>query len=281
MSVRLPSEDDPDTPGQDADLLDQPDRGEPTEDGEVELMVSRWRTTPPASPTDARLLEAVTATVAAPRDRRRFPKLTAAVAASALLAVGGITAAAAHAGPDSPLWPITQLVFGDLAESRTAAQSADDTLREARTAAHDGDAAEAARLLARADDLTNRVAEPTVANRLREAIADLRHLLDRDAEPMSRSDAEGASRTPSSAGSDSRPATADSPEPDPRSQEPSIPSGQGSLTTSPSPESPGETPQISLPPETAPPSETTEPDLSTPSSSPSALPDSSQPPTSK
>jgi hypothetical protein len=275
VSVRLPSEDDPEDAGIPEDDGDRREHGA---DLEVEHMLTRWRGTLPAGPTDARLLAAVTATVAVPRERRRFPKLTAGVAAGVFLTVGSITAAAAQAGPDSPLWPITQLVFGDLAESRTVTQTAEDTLRDAKAAAERGDAAEAARLLAKADELTERITEPAAAGRVRDAIAALRDVIERGAGTTSRSDVDGRSATPTPTG-DRPPAdatTPDSPKPDPRG--PDAPPSERPGSSSPVTESPGDLPQISLPPETSTPSDpssTPDPSASVP---PSDLPTSEQAP---
>lgn len=199
MSVRLPFGG---ARRDDDELLDRLGRGEPVDDGEVERMLSSWRTSmPTAGPTDERLLDAVTATVARPPRRRgRMRKVTAGVAAAALITGGALTAVAAQAGPNSPLWPVTELVFGGLAESRAAFESADHALRDARTALDQGRIPEATRLLARADQLAARVAEPAAADRIRDDIAALRAQLERTAPGApSRADAtqESTTATPS------------------------------------------------------------------------------------
>lgn len=182
MSVRLPSGGDR---RDDDELLDRVGRGEPVYGGDVERMLSSWRASMPAAgPADERLLDAVSAAVARPRraHRHRKTKVTAGLVATALIVGGGVAAAAAQAGPGSPLWPVTELVFGGLAESRAALDSADDTLRAAKTAAEQGRIPEANRLLAEADELAEKVAEPAAADRLRDDIATVRERL-RDVGP--------------------------------------------------------------------------------------------------
>jgi hypothetical protein len=180
VSVRLPSGG---GRGDDDELLDRLGRGEPVEGGDVERMLSTWRASMPiAGPTDDRLLSAVTAAVTRPRrTNRRLSRTVATATAAAVLVGGTVTVVAAQAGPDSPLWPVTELVFGGLAESRAAQAQADDTLQQARTAVDEGRVLEATRLLAQADELADKVDEPGAADRIRAAIADLRAQLDRDA----------------------------------------------------------------------------------------------------
>lgn len=176
MSVRMP-------PGSgrrdDDELLDRLGRGEPVDGGEVERLLYHWRSSlPTASATDDRLLDAVTTAIARPTTGHgRLRKVTAGAAVAALLAAGGVTAAASQAGPDSPLWPVTELVFGGVAESRAAVARADGALRDARTAADEGRIPEATRLLAHADQLADKVDEPTAADRIRDDVAAIRERL--------------------------------------------------------------------------------------------------------
>lgn len=174
MSVRLP----PGDPRRDDELFDRLGRGEPVDGGEVERLLFHWRSAmPSAGPTDERLLDAVTAAVARPsRDRGRWRRAGATVAAALVVTCGGLTAVAAQAGPDSPLWPVTELVFGGIAESRVALERADGALRDARTAVDQGRIPDATRLLAHADHLADKVDEPT-AERIREDVAELRERL--------------------------------------------------------------------------------------------------------
>jgi hypothetical protein len=189
VSVRLPSGGER---RDDDEMLDRISRGEPAEDGDVERMLFTWRASmPSAGPTDDRLLDAVTAAVARPRrDHLRWRGAVAAVAAVAVLTGGALTAVAAQAGPTSPLWPVTELVFGSIAESRVALDRCDNTLDDAKVAADEGRVSEATRLLDHADALADKVDEPGAAGRIRDAIADLRAQLARDAvRTPSRSDA--------------------------------------------------------------------------------------------
>jgi hypothetical protein len=190
VSLRI-SDDEHDRPvdltalAEDDRLLDQLGRGERPDsaDGhDVNVLLSDWRASLPApDPADDRLLAA---SVAALRRPHRAARRTLVVAASALVALGGMTAAAENAGPGSLLWPITQLVYGDLAESRTVAQDASDTVAAARVAIGSGDYDRAARLLAQAATLTDRIAEPEVAADLRTRIATTRDLLPTPTEPL-------------------------------------------------------------------------------------------------
>ncbi|MPZ86055.1 MAG: hypothetical protein GEV28_39080 [Actinophytocola sp.] len=177
----------------DDQLLDQLGRGAPA-DGDVEEMLAGWRAgLPDAGPTDRHLLDAVTATVTGRRaarrrrehasrrrgapNRRRTARVSSSAAAAVLIAGGTVTVAAAHAGPDSPLWPVTRAVYGDLAESRVARDGAIQAVSDARTEAGRGHYPEAERLLAVADSLVVKVHEPADARRLRLDIATVRDLL--------------------------------------------------------------------------------------------------------
>lgn len=163
-------------------LLDRLGHGERAE-GDVEELLAGWRAgLPAAARTDPRLLAACTAAVTG-KQRRRTPRrgrtarasLTA--AAVALIAGGTVTVAAAHADPDSPLWPVTRVVYGDLAESRVARDGASNAVSEARAEAGQGHYPEAERLLDVADSLVAKVHEPADAQRLRQDIATVRGLL--------------------------------------------------------------------------------------------------------
>jgi len=159
-------------------LLDRLGRGEPGDPAgdDVEAMLAGWRRSMPvAGPPDAHLLAAVTA--AAPRPARRMVRASLGAAASVLLVCGGVAVAAAYAEPDSPLWPVTRLVYGNVAESRLALDGANHAVSDARTAAGQGRYPEAARLLATADALADKVDEPGAAQRLRGDIAAVRDLL--------------------------------------------------------------------------------------------------------
>lgn len=176
----------------DDQLLDRLGRNEPfdgydgahrddyLDDGGVEAMLATWRATlPAAGPPDERLVAAV-ATAVAPKPVRRVRRLVRAslgVAASIGLLGGGLTVAAAYAGPNSPLWPVTQLVYRELAESRAAVAGASQAVSDARSAAGQHRYADAARLLAKADALVGKVDEPDDVRLLQADIAKVRGLL--------------------------------------------------------------------------------------------------------
>jgi hypothetical protein len=157
-------------------LLDRVGRGAPASGDDVEAMLGAWRQTLPAGgqPDDA-LLAAVTRPPARPK--RRIARASLGVAASVALLTGGITVAAAYAGPHSPLWPVTRVVYGGVAASRLALDGANQAVSDARTAARQHDFPEAARLLATADQLADQVTEPSAEQQLRTDIAGVRNLL--------------------------------------------------------------------------------------------------------
>jgi hypothetical protein len=159
-------------------LLDQLGRGErPDGSDAVEALLSDWRATlPEPDPTNDPL--------AAGRRPGPAARWSLVAAGTALIAFGGVTAAAEHAGPGSPLWPITRLVYGDAAESRTAAQDVTDAVAEARVAIGNGEFDRAARLLAHAATRADRIDDPKVAAELRTRIATVRGLIPTAANPL-------------------------------------------------------------------------------------------------
>ncbi len=157
-------------------LLDRVGRGAPADGDEAEAMLAAWRQTLPVpGPPGDTLLAAVTAPPARPK--RRVARTSLGIAASVALVTGGITVAAAYAGPSSPLWPVTRFVYSGAAESRLALDSADQAVSDARTAARQRRFPEAARLLATADRLADKVTEPGPEHQLRTDIAGVRDLL--------------------------------------------------------------------------------------------------------
>ncbi|HWM03124.1 MAG TPA: hypothetical protein VNP92_12405, partial [Actinophytocola sp.] len=174
-------------------LLDRLGQGEPTDlfgsqhplaDDAVEAMLASWRATlPAADPPDQRLVDAVVAAVAPTpvRKGRRLVRASLGAAATVALLGGGVAVAAAYAGPDSPLWPVTQLVYTDVAESRAAQHGASRAVTDARTAADQHRYTDAAKLLAEADLLVDKVDEPGEAGRIRADIATVRDRLPADA----------------------------------------------------------------------------------------------------
>lgn len=154
-------------------LLDRLGRGElPAghEDDAVETL-SRWRATLPDPDTpDEPLLAAALTTVRRSRRAARWARGSLAAATAAVLACGGVTAAAQDAAPGSPLWPVTELVYPDRAASRAAADAVD----QARAAMGEGRYEAAAQLLDQASSWTRRVDGTGEGDRLRTDIAELR-----------------------------------------------------------------------------------------------------------
>ncbi|HEX6970182.1 MAG TPA: hypothetical protein VF174_15410 [Micromonosporaceae bacterium] len=168
-------------------LLDALGRGEPASDGdEVARLLAAWR---------ADLVGDTTGDVEKPppaarrarsrppgrRDRigtgRRSHRILLA-AAGLLVALGGmLTAAAGSAGPDSPLWPITRLVYEERAESRLAQRDARVIIERARQAVAEGRYTDAEHLLDDAAELIGRVRDPQTADRLLAEVAVVRRLL--------------------------------------------------------------------------------------------------------
>jgi hypothetical protein len=170
---------DPRTVRADDKLLDRLARGEPSRGDDVAAMLADWRAGLPATgPADPRLLDAAIAAVTpAVKRPRRLARASLSVAATVVLVGGGLTVAAAYAGPDSPLWPVTRLVYGNLAESRIATADAGRAVSDARSAANARRYPDAERLLATADELADQIVEVDEARRLRDAIAEVRGLL--------------------------------------------------------------------------------------------------------
>ncbi|HEV7650324.1 MAG TPA: hypothetical protein VGP26_19425 [Actinophytocola sp.] len=154
-------------------LLDRIGRGEQVDDGDVEAMLSTWRRTlPVAGPPDPRLVAAVTAPRVRPK--LRVARTSLGVAVSVALLAGGLMVGAAYVNPDSPLWPVTGFVYGDVTNSRTALDDAKAAVADARTAIGRGRYADAGRLLATADELAAKVDDRGAAKRLRDDIAAVR-----------------------------------------------------------------------------------------------------------
>lgn len=160
-------------------LLDRLGRGEePAGDDAVASTLSRWRAALPANnpadPADDELLAAALAALRPPRRISRVARGSAILSSAVVLAFGTMTAAAEHAGPSSPFWPLTQLMFQDRAEARAAADAADDSVGAARAAIDVGRYDQASRLLDDAAASVERIGEGADADRLRDEIAALR-----------------------------------------------------------------------------------------------------------
>lgn len=217
---------DPDQLARDEALLDALGAGAPGPDGDdLAAMLSAWQTSVstdiPSAVDDAVVHEA--AAVAPPRRTRRpLAKLIAALTGATIVLGGSLTAAAAGAGPGSPLWPITRIVYADRADSRAAEQTAQRLVDEATTAFAHHDYADATARLDRADTylpkITDGVAKQRIAGqieRLRAAIAAVT-LPSVGVSPTPQ--APGAASSPGTGGTDGRPAEstpAPSPTPSP------------------------------------------------------------------
>jgi hypothetical protein len=150
------------------------------------------------------------------RWRSRRYRLALAAAAVALVA-GGAVAAASNATPNSPLWPVSQLLYPQRAD-RVAAQ---DALAQARTAAKEGRLADARRLIDQAQALISKVADPVERTRLQDELEQVRQLV---------STTEGVIPIP--------PGSSPAPQPHPSS---------GPGPTGPSGQPPGPLPSVGLP----------------------------------
>jgi hypothetical protein len=201
-------------------LLDRLARGEEPDDGDAVLStLARWRATlpgdDPADPVDDDVLAAALAALRPPRRISRVARRSAVLSVAAALAFGTV-AAAEQAGPDSPLWPLAQLMFHDRAEARAAVDAAVDSLSAARASIEGGRYDQASRLLDDAAAAVERIGAGADADRLNGDIAVLRARI-----PAAGGEdtAEQADRVPSSS-----PSPADPPVPDvPRSVLPSSP----------------------------------------------------------
>jgi hypothetical protein len=184
-------------------LLDDLGRGGPAPDGDpVAALLAGWRADldgdSESDPT--RPMQVV------PVPARRRPsrvRWIVAAAAAVLLAAGGLVVAAGGADPDSPLWPITRVVYPRQADT-TAAEHA---IARARRAAEQGRYGDARRLIAEAETLVARVSDPARARRLRAELDAVRALVPA-ATPASGASPSGATPGPPGGnGSGAPPAT--------------------------------------------------------------------------
>jgi hypothetical protein len=103
-----------------------------------------------------------------PRARRYLTGL-----AAAGLLVGGLALGAGQAGPESPLWPITRVLYPERSDLRLA----EHNIGLAREAAAAGRYADARRTLDKAAGDVERVDDPELAGRLRAQIEEIRRTL--------------------------------------------------------------------------------------------------------
>ncbi|MQA27808.1 MAG: hypothetical protein GEU94_20655, partial [Micromonosporaceae bacterium] len=148
-------------------------------------------------------------------DVLRHARRRAMVAAAVVGAFGGlgsVTVAAADAGPGSPLWPITKVVYTEAAQERQAKVDAMVALTKARTALADGRLHDAAQHLDRAARWANEV-DPATAVELRKAVDQLRGQLQ---ERQNGDDQQGTTDQPAGGEpADESPAPTPSPSPEP------------------------------------------------------------------
>ncbi|WP_433121241.1 anti-sigma-D factor RsdA [Micromonospora sp. CA-246542] len=132
------------------------------------------------------------------RRRRRRPAYAAATLALVTV-VGGLWFGAARAEPGGLLWPVTELVYAERAQSMVAEREVGRMLEQARQDLADGRHDDARRQLARAEDLLRTMGADPAAVRLRREAEELRLLLPPVpvAEPSSPAEGTGTAPVPS------------------------------------------------------------------------------------
>jgi hypothetical protein len=100
-----------------------------------------------------------------------------AAAASVVVLGGALVIGAGQAGPGSPLWPITQVLFGSRADSITAQHEAEQAIARAREAITRSQYTDAQHQLDQADGWVAKIRDRDVADRLRTEIRSLRGML--------------------------------------------------------------------------------------------------------
>ncbi|NUR69893.1 MAG: hypothetical protein HOU81_03655 [Hamadaea sp.] len=160
---------DPAQLARDDELLDLLGSGSPPPaDDSLAVMLSSWQSSLSAPMT-------VDSPAPAIRLKRRplSARLVAAIAAAVVVLGGGLTAGAANAGPGSPLWPITKIVYAD----RAAVQQATAFLDQATTAYADRRFDDARALTDKAAALLPKVTDAADRQRLAARIEQLRAAL--------------------------------------------------------------------------------------------------------
>jgi Anti-sigma-D factor RsdA to sigma factor binding region len=156
-------------------LLDALGRGEPAGDDQMAAMLSAWRADLDADPpAETAAFEGVVA--ASPRAGRRpaaWLKRVAVGVAAAVVILGGAGLLAGRAGPDSPLWPVSRLLYPEQSDVRAVEYA----IAQARQAAGAGRYDDARRLLDEATAGLDRIADPAAVRRLRDEIDQVRRTL--------------------------------------------------------------------------------------------------------
>jgi hypothetical protein len=167
-------------------LLDTLGRGEPAStDDRVASLLAAWREDLTADLAAVESQQAAGLQVARPvaaeagdAGRRggrthRVGRRVLGAAAAVLVAGGGLAVGAGHATPGNPLWPITRVMYPEHADDAAA----EHAVAQARQAAVEGRHDDARRLLARAETLIARVADPGRAQRLRTELTTVREMV--------------------------------------------------------------------------------------------------------
>jgi hypothetical protein len=159
-------------------LLDALGRGEAAPPGdELAGLLHDWRADldeklDANQPLVGELLEARSNRPIELKPRRRGVKLLTGIAA-AILVLGGIAAGAGQAGPNSPLWPLTKVMYPERADTRSAEQA----ISRAKAAIAANRLDEANHQLDQATTLVGRLQNPDDKRRLTDQIAQLRRVL--------------------------------------------------------------------------------------------------------
>ncbi|MEV6968479.1 hypothetical protein AB0M47_25525 [Hamadaea sp. NPDC051192] len=207
-------------------LLDLLGAGSPAPaDDSLAVMLSSWQSSVAADEPEPVAVTAhrpatpsASGSVRTGSARRPFSaRLVAVIAGAVVVLGGGLTAGAANAGPGSPLWPITKIVYAD----RAAVQQVTAYLDQAATAYADGRFADARSLTDKAAALLPKVTDAADRQRLAARIEQLRAALaavaipDPGASPTAPSGvAHSATPRPSGVGPSTTPAPS-SPSPSP------------------------------------------------------------------
>ncbi|HEX6498661.1 MAG TPA: hypothetical protein VF054_06465 [Micromonosporaceae bacterium] len=160
---------------------------------------------PDAAPVGGDLAPVVP--IRAPRRRLR---LVAAAAAVVLAGGAAVTTAASHAGPDSPLWGLTRVLY----QQQAHAAAAEDAISDARQAAQEGRYDDATRLLDQASAEISRIRDAATAERLRAEVEAVRAMLPAPVPPSAAPSPVPSSTprpTPTPPGAGSTPAPAPTP----------------------------------------------------------------------
>jgi hypothetical protein len=142
----------------------------------VEQLLQAWRyeinaePLPPPIDTDV----AVAILRRAPARRRTFRPIVAVATAITALLIGSAAIGARSATPESPLWGLTQLLWGDRADSVIAGQSARDGLDAAHAALQAGHPDAAATALVKVTEVVTKVAERDGRQTLEQEIQSVR-----------------------------------------------------------------------------------------------------------